>query len=88
MRTEVDKFVVQLINADPSNQQEVISSHLLAKAAAQFYQAVTDRVNEEITQYMAAPRKTDKPIDVTDGLLDLGDIASALDVLPNLFGGE
>lgn len=82
----VDKFAIAMINADPSKEREVVASHYLAKAAAQVYQMVTDRVNEEVLQYAHAPRPSDKPVDITEGLIDLGDIAAQL---PNVdLGGE
>ena len=87
MRSEVDKFFVALINAKPGDSKSVIASHLLAKAAAQFYQAVTNRINEEVTQYTAAPKVSDMPVDVTEGLLDLGDIAEQLGVGVGVGGG-
>lgn len=68
MRSEVDKFIVAMINADPSKREDVCARQVLAKAAAQFYEAITNRVNEEITQYVNAPRPGDKPIDSAAGL--------------------
>lgn len=72
-RAEVDKFILHLINADERDSAGVIASHLLAKAAAQFYTAITSRVNEEVMQYTGAPQPGDKPQDVTEGILDIGD---------------
>jgi hypothetical protein len=84
MRSEVDKFILAMINADPANPKEVLSRQRLAKAAAQFYEAITQRVNEEITLYTAQTRAGDKPVDVTEGLLDLGTLAEQLEVVPNI----
>jgi hypothetical protein len=85
-RSEVDKFIVSLINEESGPGVE--SAHRMAKAAAQFYTGVTNRVNEEVLQYTAAPRDTDKPQDVTEGILDIGRIAAATRDLPNLLEGD
>lgn len=74
-RSEVDKFIVALINTDPSEPEKVITAQLLAKAAAQFYTGITNRINEEIVQYTAAPRAGDKPVDLTEGMLDMETLA-------------
>lgn len=76
MRSTVDSFLLDLINANAANQSEVLSRHNLAKAAAQFYQRVTNTVNEEVRLYVAAPRATDTPVDLTEHTLDLGALAS------------
>lgn len=78
MRTEVDRFILAGINADPADEAEVLSAHRMAKAAAQFFQGVTDRINEEILQFNSAAMANDAPIDVT-AALDLGDIAGQLE---------
>jgi hypothetical protein len=71
-RSEIDKFIVALLNARPAEHQEVLAAQLMAKAAAQFYEGITDRINEEIVQYSGAVRVTDRPVDPTEGLLDIG----------------
>lgn len=79
MRAEVDKFVLAQINADPANEAEVLAAHRMAKAAAQFYQGVTNRINEELFQFnnanVATPTVAD---DVTEQLLDLDSVVDAL----------
>jgi hypothetical protein len=86
---EVDKFFVRLVNADSSDQNEVIAAHNLAKAAAQFYAGLEKRINEEVTQFVGTPMNNDKPeADVTEGTLDLGEFASEFDNLPNLLSEE
>lgn len=84
MRSEVDKFIVAMINANPAEPQEVLTKHLLAKSAAQFLEGVSHRVTEEVEQYTHAPRATDKPKDITEGILDLGDFAEQFADVPNL----
>lgn len=88
MRAEVDKFIVAMVNANPADREEVLARHQMAKAAAQFFEGVTRKINEEVTQYTAAPTPGDKPIDVTEGILDLGYLGEQLDMLPNILGGE
>lgn len=83
MRSEVDRFILDLINTAPASEKEVYAKHILAKAAAQFYEAVTNRLNHEIMQYTGAIRDTAPPVDVTNGLLDIGPNQSTFDDLQN-----
>jgi len=46
----------------------------MAKAAAQFYQGIVNRINEEQTAYFHTPKPGDKPNDITENIIDLGDI--------------
>lgn len=78
MKAEVDKFVLAQINADPSNEAEVLAAHRMAKAAAQFYQGMTNRINEELLQFNHIARANDVPIDATEQLLDLGNLVEAV----------
>lgn len=78
MRTEVDRFILAGINADPADEAGVLSAHRMAKAAAQFFQGVTDRINEEILQFNSAATATDAPIDMT-AVLDLDGMAGQLE---------
>lgn len=87
-RAEVHKFIVHLINADSANREEIYSRHLLSKAAAQFYEGLTKRVNNEVYQYTAAPRASDKPVDATENVLDIGEIAERFENFPNLLSEE
>src|SRR5258706_1213987 len=88
MRSECDKFIVAMINANPAEPREVLAKQALAKAAAQFYTAVTNRFNEERSIYTNAPHQNDKPLDSTEGILDLGELAEGLEHVPNLLGEE
>ena len=73
-RSEVDKFFVALINADPAQANEVLAKQITAKAAAQFYTAITERLQNEVVDYMAtAPRVAEVMKDVTEDLLDMDD---------------
>ena len=72
---ECEKFKVKLLNIDSAKADEIVAAHALAKAAAQFYAAIMNRVNAEIETYTKTPKFTDKPVDVTEGLLNIDDIA-------------
>lgn len=76
MRSEVDKFVLALINTEQGDKEEVYSAFLVSKAAAQFYQGVTNRINQEVIQYTASQGRDSSPIDGTEGILDIGELAS------------
>lgn len=81
MRGEVDKFILALINTKiegTDDKDEVYNKFLLSKAAAQFYQQVTDRVNEETLQYVASQNNSG-PVDMTEGILDIGDDSNHLE---------
>jgi hypothetical protein len=92
-RTEIDKFFVQLTNVNSANPSEVVTAQILYKAAAQFYEGVTERINEEVLQYTAAPRYGETPKDNTENILDIGDttdeylkdITDRFEYVPNLF---
>lgn len=74
IRSEVDKFVVDLINA--TDDADVLEKHRISKVAAQLYQGWTNHVNHEIQNYSAAVQRMGPPIDPTDGMLDFGRTAS------------
>jgi hypothetical protein len=74
MRSAVDKFIMATINAN--DDREVLNKHKLAKSAAQFYTQVVSDVNEELFQTVNAPKPTDKPVDVTAGIFDIGEMAT------------
>lgn len=69
--SEIAKFHVSLINS--KTDEEVLTNHKLEKAASQFYVQVLNRINSEIEQHYNTPRVTDKPVDATEGLIDLGE---------------
>ena len=76
-RSEVDKFFLALINTPAGDRDAVEAAHKLAKAAAMFYEGITNRINEEVTQFTAAPRTTDTPIDITEAILDIGEYVAS-----------
>ena len=86
MEDEIKKFNLNLINS--SKQEDIIANHHLAKAAAAFYQGLINRINQEIFVYRNTPKKGDKPVDVTETVLNLDDIAEAMAHEPNLLEVE
>lgn len=90
-RSMVDRFIINLMNASEEDEATIVAKHRLAKAAAQFFQMVTDRVNHEIQQYTAAVKQDGPVIDVTEGMIDLGPKASTFEDVEldgQLFTGE
>jgi hypothetical protein len=73
MRSAVDKFILATMNADIANPREIIAKHRLAKAAIQFYAQVVKDVNSELSLALSLPHPSDKPVDVTEGILDVGE---------------
>ena len=47
MEDQVRKFNFKLINTNPANSAEVIANHYLAKAVAQFYTGLIERIERE-----------------------------------------
>jgi hypothetical protein len=82
MEDQVKRFNLDLVNAVKT--EDIIQKHNLAKAAAQFYQGFINRINQEVLVYRQTPKSTDKPVDMTAELLDLGEIAEAMANEPNL----
>jgi hypothetical protein len=48
MEDQVRKFNFKLLNTNPANEREVLASHYLAKAVAQFYQGLIERLEQEL----------------------------------------
>lgn len=88
-RAEVDKFFIRLMSADEGNEKEVLERFKFSKAAAHYYQRITDRVNIEIESYTSAVRQgSEKPIDITADLLDIGPQHEDMNFIPDLLGEE
>jgi hypothetical protein len=85
MRAEVDSFLLAHINTKADNKEAIYASFVLAKTAAQFYEGVSKRINEEVLQYTAG-LGNQAPQDATEGVLDIGEVASTIADLPNFFG--
>ena len=77
MRVEVDKFAIDLINADEDNDKMVLARHKMSKAAAQYYARVVSRINSEAQQFMREAGNPTEPTDPTEGLIDLGEFVNA-----------
>jgi len=82
----VEEFRTDLDNADPAKPQEVMAKHALSKAASVFHTRLINRINNEVSQFMDAPKKSDRPVDLTEGMLDMGEISEAVSEYPNFFG--
>lgn len=78
MRSVVDKYLVALINVDESDDKAIVAAHKLSKAAAQVYTDSMSRVHQEVQQYYAVAGVPTVPVDVTEGLIDLGPASSTL----------
>jgi hypothetical protein len=72
----VDNFVVKFLNVDYADDNKILKYHMVAKLAAQMFTDVTNRVNEEVDQFISS-RPSDIPVDVTANLLDMGEIATS-----------
>jgi hypothetical protein len=79
-KSEVNKFIQRLINIPSDDKEAVLSAHMAAKVAAQMYAGFVNRINFEIDQYMNTPTLRDKPKDLTEGILDLGEYSASDDI--------
>lgn len=84
VRSEVDKFVLDLINSPSEEEAKVLEKHRVSKVAAMLYEGVTKRINYEVQRYTQASQQPGEPIDPTEGVLDFGPHASrdAFEVSP------
>ena len=48
MEDQVRRFNLKLINTNPANSDEVLAAHYLAKAVAQFYAGLIQRLEHEL----------------------------------------
>jgi hypothetical protein len=69
MKDSVLEFNKKLLAA--IKPEDVIIAHNQASAAAKFYEDVLNRVDSEIYLYTATPKPGDKPVDSTEGVLDI-----------------
>lgn len=79
IRHEVDRFILALINTPTGNDVAVLEGHRVAKVAAQMYDGVTNKINLLVGSYTASKNVDTKPKDDTEGLIDLGPVASTQD---------
>jgi len=73
-KTYVDVFALDMINADQANEKDVLAKHNAAKTAAQFYTMITNRINQEVNDYIVNARESEKPVDAGAGL-DMGEFS-------------
>jgi hypothetical protein len=73
IRSECDKFITALLNTPPDDTKKVLANFTMAKTAAMLYTQWTQRVNNIIEEYTHTPKASDAPVDITSGILDLGD---------------
>ena len=67
----VSTFAVKTINTEQSDKDLVLARHNASRVAAQLYQSVTNRVNQEINDFVQS-RPSDKPISPIS-YLDMGE---------------
>ena len=79
-KAEVDKFLLRLVNTPTTDRDAVITHHMTAQVAAQLLTGCVNKVNEELELYANAPRTTDIPVDVTEGILDIGEYSRGDDI--------
>jgi hypothetical protein len=82
LRNVVDTYVTKHLNTAVENKEAAYASFVQTKTAAQIYQGMTDRINAEIAAAVAKSTDTGVEGDVTETVLDIGEVAS----LPNLLG--
>lgn len=74
-RWTVDQYILALINVK-SGDTEVLEGHRVAKTSASFYETLTRTVNREVELYVTGKREDGPPVDATEGMIDLGPLAS------------
>ncbi len=80
-KTEIDKFILRLINEDATDPGSVLEAHRIAKAAAQFYAGITNVIKQNVEAYMSGKTIQQAPVDLTEGILDIGPVATTLEML-------
>lgn len=66
--SEIDQMQVDMMNADPTNEKEVLAKHNLALAAGMFYQRVINRLHNDKEQFNAIKNAPQIQEDVTEPL--------------------
>ena len=75
-RWGVDQYVVALINTASGNDAAVVEGHRVSKTAGSLYQTITNRINLEVEAYTGGRKPEGPPVDITEGMIDLGPQAS------------
>lgn len=71
-RYEVNKYITVLLNTDATEESKVIERFRQAKLAAQLFEGEVKDLNGIRTQYIGENAVQGRPIDLTEGMLDLG----------------
>lgn len=79
-----DSFITQLLNTQATEPESVLINHQLAKVSAQIFTMIVNRVEEEMLIFRNYPKASDKPIDATEGVLDIGEYVSIEEVLDSV----
>jgi hypothetical protein len=66
--SEVEQFKVDMINANPTDIEDIRSKHNLALAAATFWKRVAKRINHEQAIFGAQSHANDIVPDVTESM--------------------
>ena len=68
MEDQVRKFNLKLINTDAADADSVLANHRLAKAVAQFYVGLMDRIEEEcrIDHYNNGPKLPEESTEIEE----------------------
>jgi hypothetical protein len=89
MKSVVDQFMVDAFNADTGNAADCQEKVRRAQVARQLFQTFIDKVNAYVTAYTLAEHgaHTGEQVlpDETEGVIDMGEFASELDGVENLF---
>lgn len=88
-RSQVDMFAKAAMNLPLDTPDSVVAAHhRQAKAAVQFYAGVAEQIDIALNTFRfqsQAPMQPEDAKDDTSEVLDLDDVAGALDELPILF---
>lgn len=76
---QFSEFVSAHINTATGNDHQIVEGHRVIKTAAQFYDGITNKVNRIVESYTADRKVEPKPVDITEGIVDLGPQASTQD---------
>ncbi len=81
IKHELSKFITAHINTATGNDSAITEGHRIIKTAVQLYDGATNSINTLVSTYTSAKQVDGRPIDVTEGLIDLGPAASTQDDL-------
>jgi hypothetical protein len=89
MKSVVDTFMVEAFNANTGDAADCQEKVRRAQVARQIFQSFVDKINDYVTAYTLAESSVhhgEQVIgDPTEDVLDMGDFASELDGIENLF---